>query len=272
MTKYRNTVRSRGSKRSKKGSWAKATAILFVPLCLLAFGAAWLKWVSFEYQYDDITLCLKNRPLAGHTVVVVDSTDILTGAKREYLARLIEQTKRNLKPFSKFSIFTVDHEYGGLPRAVFSLCNPGTADTTNIMVQAPAHVQKKYEQGFARPLDNIKDNLGKGKTRAETTPLLTTVQTITEQGDFLPSLAERKLILFSDMLEHSALLDHYKGDWEEAGKEIISNFSAPLDGIEVEVHYILREKFSHRQTAAHRNFWRDFFTRRGARYIYFTAQ
>lgn len=263
MSRRERTLRRRTTSRrpeSKRKSWWIASAIVIVPLLVIAFGAGWLKWVTFQYEYA-IDLCLKNRPLSGHTVLVIDATDTLDQDKTDYLDKLVERIKRELKPFAKFSIFSVDKKHGGFPRLVFSLCNPGTAATTNIFMQAPSHVQRKFDEQFARPLSKVTTDL-KEVGDSASSPLLETIQTVSELRDFSADIPDRHLILFSDMLQNSRKLSHYAPNWVKNGARITSTLQADLTGVNVAVHYLIRRPDL--QTAEHRDFWREFFTRRGA--------
>lgn len=168
----RNAHRQRrrsSAQTSPRRSWLIAAAIVGGPLIIIIAGAIWLKWSAFQYEYG-VDLCLKNQPLSGHTILVIDATDALDATKSSYLKTLLKKTKQNLKPFSKFSIFSIDRVHGGFPRQVFSLCNPGTADTTNIFAQAPAHVQRKFDEEFARPLDKVTADL-KSVENSDNSPL-----------------------------------------------------------------------------------------------------
>lgn len=253
-----------GSRRS----WVVAGAIVVVPVLVVLFGAVWLKWTTYQYEYD-IDLCLKNRPLTGHTILIIDATDEFDKDKINYIEGLIEKIKWNLKPFSKFSIFSIDNKFSGLPRNIFSFCNPGTAETTNILVQAPAHVQRKFEEQFERPLELVKQNLKREKA-SDATPLLEAIRAISELGDFQDDLSERRMIIFSDMLQNSRLLSQYSGDWIDKGAEIISSYPSELRGVKVTVHYLLRNPLL--QNDRHREFWQAFFHKRGALYDFFITK
>lgn len=234
---------------------------------VILFGAGWLKWTTYQYEYG-IDLCLKNRPLAGHTILIIDATDVFDSDKVSYLERLIEKTKRELKPFAKFSIYSIDRKQGGFPRQAFSLCNPGTAETTNILMQAPNHVQRKFEEQFERPLEKVTTSL-KGTQDSANSPLLETIQTISELRDFSADIPERRIILFSDMLQNSKLLSQYAAGWQNKGAQIVGTLPADLRGVEATVHYVIRRPDL--QNAEHREFWREFFVRRGAVFGFLTT-
>ena len=53
---------------------------------------------------DPTTLCPTTRPIAGHTVVIVDRTDRWAPEVGEALTQLVETAQHNTQPYQKFSI------------------------------------------------------------------------------------------------------------------------------------------------------------------------
>jgi hypothetical protein len=273
MSRVRKRGRSRrsrngGGNSSDKKTWLLAILIVGIPALFIVFGWIWLRWSAFQYEYD-IDLCLKNRPLANHTVLLIDSTDTLGENKLDYLERLIDKTKAELEPFAKFSIFTIDFRRGGYPMKVFSLCNPGTAEATNIFTQAPSHVQEKFEKEFLKPLEAVKQGLSIGRASKQS-PILETLLAISEMNEFGISLARRTLVIYSDMMQNTNQFSQYSKDWQRQADQVMRKFPAELKNVELSVHYIINEPGL--QNSDHRAFWRNYFTSRGANYKFFLTR
>jgi hypothetical protein len=269
----RQNKQRRGAKSSRRGSrtkrtWIVATSIVTVPALFIIFGAIWLKWSGFQYEYD-VELCLKNQPLTDHTVLLIDSTDTFAPEKLDYVTMLIDKTKTELKPFAKFSILTIDYRHGGFPRKVFSLCNPGTAATTNILTQAPSHVQAKFEEEFLRPLEEIKRSFTSDKASSQS-PILETLLAISQMNEFGKDLPERKLIIYSDMMQNMPTFSHYRNDWQSLAVEVMARYPANFQNVEISVHYKINDAGI--QNTAHREFWRNYFSSREADYKFFLTR
>lgn len=260
MRKGRNRRRAGGA----SSDIGKALLIAGIPLSLMVAGFIWLRGVESDAEYGD-DLCLLNQPVVAHTVLVIDRTDVIDRVALQALERLIERVKADMKQNERFSVFSIEADRSYLPRPLFSLCNPGTKRQANVIVQTPEKIQRRFEKEFAEPLQKMMSELSP-KKEAEISPILETITAISQMDDFNDSLVERRLILFSDMLQNSRYT-HYNRSYDfPKFLDGFPSFAAiSLNNVRVEISYITRKRARALQGNEHMAFWRRFFNHTGAR-------
>ena len=264
-----NSPRSNVQRR-KRNALAKAIAIVAVPASLLAAGAVWVNLVEHEYAYG-ADLCLENRPLTAHTVLVIDRSDPVSGNEKAFLKSLVAGIKDDLAPNERFSIYAIDNGHVRVPSRLFSLCNPGTAEQANVLAQTPVRVQQTFDEKFARPISRIIDDLRPlGNTDANQSPIMETLLTLSQVKDFGPDMNHRRLILVSDMIQHSDEFSQIRTpvDFEAFRSAHGDLIGRRLENVDVTVHYLLREQRAADgrviQGPVHLAFWRSYFDAAGA--------
>jgi hypothetical protein len=83
---------------------------------------------------------------------------------------------------------------------------------------------------------------------------------------------ERRIVIYSDLLQHTEELSHLKGRLpdpcrvteSEAGKRLVGR----LQGVSVGLHYAINAKHRGRQGAAHLNWWSETLYRLGAAAVF----
>jgi hypothetical protein len=95
-------------------------------------------------------------------------------------------------------------------------------------------------------------------------PLLETAVRELRQQDFRYA-KQRRLVLISDMVQHSDLFSQYKRGRPKA--DDLADMNADMQGDEIRIHYIRRPSLHRIQTAAHRRFWTSYFTNAGAHVV-----
>lgn len=254
---------ARPSGRRPRTDLRRALAIVLVPALLLT---AVILWSLPKGGDVDDQLCLKNVPLAAHTVLVIDRSDPITAANKAYLKELVRKLVADLKPRERFSIYAIDSRHGNLAQKLLSGCSPGTGADADIMTATPEYLQRQFEQHVLGPVMRLIDDLGTENV-APTSPILETLQFLTRLSDFDARVPHRRLVLFSDMLQHSTY-SQYR-DSLDFGAFRKSRFydalRADLYGVEVDVHYVPRRTAQAIQGSEHIRFWQEFFADAGAR-------
>ncbi|MEQ1490769.1 MAG: hypothetical protein ABL932_09515, partial [Terricaulis sp.] len=115
--------------------------VLFSVLALTA-----TVWLMRPAELDAATLCPTNRPLAGHTVVIVDRTDRWTQAMGAALTQLVENAQRDTDKYEKFSIVSLDANQSVHP--LFSICNPGEPTFWSDLYRGRRYTTRDFEERF----------------------------------------------------------------------------------------------------------------------------
>jgi hypothetical protein len=84
--------------------------------------------------------------------------------------------------------------------------------------------------------------------------------------DFGPTTRDRRLVLVSDMAQNSRSVSEYAGPGSglDPSAAARSELTRDLHGVSVRIHYVHRPELAAIQTAAQRDFWRQWFVGQGA--------
>ncbi len=205
------------------------------------------------------TLCRKDRPRAGGTIVLIDVTDPYTANQAQALrARLGRLVQTELRTNEWFAIWVLGDFEEGTLRKPFCACSPGTS--SNWLISNPIQTKDRFDSLFAHPLARLLDTLSVVH-HAERSPIMEAVQELTEQKEFSPNLGVRRLIIVSDLLQNTARLSQYRARTRSQPSQ---SPTGDLRGVHVEVLYIERRRDAAYQGSAHRQFWRKYLHRSGA--------
>lgn len=99
-------------------------------------------------------------------------------------------------------------------------------------------------------------------------PIMELIQaTVVQDLKHAAPAAPRRLIVVSDMMQHSKEYSQYRGTDGEVffHGPLFDKVATDLTGIDVRVLYIRRVSGASRQPAGHEQFWANYFNRLGAR-------
>ena len=238
-------------------------AVGITVLCLLG-GSLWLRYG--RPAADAETFCPAAGPVTV-TAVLVDATDPFTPVQAEAVRRRVDEVIDSVPTGGAFELYAVaPTEFTPLDPLV-ALCNPGRADETNVWTSNPRRVGLRWRDRFAAPLE---DALARGLhgDAARSSPIL----------EFLQSLAvtafsgrgrtgkPHRLVLVSDLLQHSQVLSLYKGiDRRFLDSPGFARSRPDLADAEVQILYINRVTSRPLQGADHLRFWLDLLAAAGGR-------
>jgi hypothetical protein len=192
-------------------------------------------WVLRPAELDVATLCPADRPLEGHTVVIVDRTDRWTPAMAGALTQLVENAQRNTQRYEKFSIVSLDAEQSVHP--LFSVCNPGAPTFCSDLYRGRRYTTRDFEQRFVGAAELIIERV-REPSEAQTSPIVEYVHRWLGSDDFNPSIRQRRLILVSDMRQNSPLFSVYGGAEEQLGDVVERQFGPSAGGVAFDVYFV----------------------------------
>lgn len=227
-----------------------------------------LPFLIDDPEIDDTNLCPTDRPYP-HTVLLVDKTDPLTPSQQRFLGSLTNKVKFDLEQYEKLSIYILDDENYLAPAAVFAMCNPGTGRNANELYQNPRKVQQKFDEFFGVPLEAVLDDLLKG-TESKRSPIMEMLREVSFMDDFTPEVAERRLIVVSDMLQNMPEYSQYRRSLDYDGfvaTPYAKKVAAMLGGVTVKLVYLWRPGTRNLQGLQHIRFWDRYFADFGARLV-----
>jgi hypothetical protein len=246
--------------------------VALIVATLAVVGAlALMYWRASGDPTDRSTMCPNNGP-EGLTVFVVDATDAITAIQRASLHNHFEQVVTSLPARWAIELFTVEPVGTTLlHRAGERICNPGRE--SNFWTQNPRLVEKRWHDAFWEPLQQWEAQVIKTPSAGES-PILESLQSIavTEFQTAAMQGRSRKLVIVSDMLQHTNGLSQYQtiqrfADFSQSSyyKSVHTDWT----GVDVEILYITRPGTP--QGRQHIEFWQQYFAASGGTVTHVTS-
>ncbi|MCX7359160.1 MAG: hypothetical protein NT015_13580 [Alphaproteobacteria bacterium] len=232
--------------------------VLFSVLALTA-----TVWLMRPADLDAATLCPTNRPLAGHTVVIVDRTDRWTTAMGAALTQLVENAQRDTDKYEKFSIVSLDANQSVHP--LFSICNPGEPTFWSDLYRGRRYTTRDFEERFVGAADRVVEEV-REPSEARTSPIVEYVHRWLGSDDFNANVAHRRLILVSDMRQNSDLYSIYSGAEDQLGDVVARQFGPAAEGVAFDIYFVAHGQDHHVSEDEVRTAWDNAFGRIGADY------
>jgi len=216
-------------------------------------------------KYDAKTLCPQDRPF-DRTVVIVDKTDRLSPAQGLFLKAEVLRLRDGMKTFDKLSIYILNEANMAVPVPAFELCNPGSGADANELYQNPKKLKRRFDERFGRPLEAVIETLLIGE-KASSSPVMEMIKNVAFAEKFNDDKPGKRLILISDMLQHTAVFSHYRDPpdfLKFSQSDQYRRVQVPLPGVDIQIIYFFRDGQARRQSSKHIVFWEQYFQSMGA--------
>lgn len=249
--------RQRANRRYAVGTAAVLSALLALTLTV---------WVLRPATLDPTTLCPTSRPLAGHTVVIVDRTDLWTPSMGAALTEIIENAQRNTLRYQKFSIVSLDANQSVHP--VFSVCNPGAPSFWSDLYRGHRYTQRDFEDRFVGQADRVVEEVS-APSQAAASPIVEYVHRWLGSDDFNAGIENRRLILVSDMRQNSPLYSIYSAHGGPGLSQVVqSQFGPSARGVAFDVYFVAHGRDHNVSETDVRTAWDQAFSQVGANYTW----
>ena len=240
-------------------------AFIILGLALSAVGAVGaLLYVSRAPALDEATGCGRGSITPpAHTVVLIDQTDRLSRTQINYVKVLIQSEYQRLSPQAKLTVRSISSDPDRDVRE-FARCRVRRGTEVSGVTDNPDMIEDAFKRIVGDALNKYLNDLQSAPT-AEASPIIETVAAVADSADFGRNVAERRLVIVSDMAQHSPALNQYADPGTySVSPEARRVFGRELEGVDVRVHYVIRPSLARLQTESHRDFWRDWFRSEGA--------
>ncbi|SLN77889.1 hypothetical protein [Oceanibacterium hippocampi] len=269
-----------GSKRS-----------LFLPIVIsflaltIAGGGVWayLSVSSDHVTLDAQTLCPVSGPLS-RTVMLLDVTDPLDDRQAAALATLLSDLRnpatseaamsaaklrggvRYVEPYGEIVAYSI-RQSGTAMEPFLRVCNPGNPEKMSLEDEFTAS-KRRVSARWNKFEERILSAFSSASSSDEQTdsPLLETLALIVQREASSVALRASgrdtplRLIIFSDMIQHSKALSHFRRypgapDFLRSGE--LAALRSDLSSIEVVVYYLRRSQYAQFQSLQHFQWWQD---------------
>lgn len=240
--------------------YAIATAAVLVGVLALSITV----WLFRPAQLDAATLCPTSRPIAGHTLVILDRSDKWNPAMGDTLTQLITQAQRETKQYQKFSIVSLDSRQS--PHPLFSVCNPGPPTLLSDLYRGHRYTERDFADRFVGAAERVVEQVS-APDEAATSPIVEYVHQWLGADDFDPSIPNRRLILVSDMRQNSSLYSMYhKAEGAGLAPVVQQQFGPSAKGVTFDVYFVTHGQDHNIDESQVRAAWDQAFRGVGATY------
>lgn len=249
--------RSVAAERAARENRSATFKIAAVAAIVLAVGFAYYRVSSSHRTLDKQTLCPADP--TSITILLVDVTDPMNVAQRQDFMNQLARLKNSIPRYGKLIVTKVDGTSDTLLAPVIVRCNPGTAADVNEATGDPAAVQKQWNEGFDRPLQEAFDRIA-GASGADHSPILESIQSVALTELQTPAVEgkPRRLIVASDLLQNTTDISFYKAlpnPEEFTNSPAFRKTGTDLRGVHVELWMLERSDSAATQPRSLADLW-----------------
>lgn len=238
---------NRRQSRPRRGNAGRRDIAL--GLTLSALGISIIAALLFAWWYvtsNSETLgadnCPKSGPKAVHAILI-DRSDPVTPLQQQQVLQDIHQRIKNAKENERFDLFVAEGDGVNLLTPTIRLCKPRQKAEANALYQNPDQIGHAFEERFLRLLDAELRKLLEPSSRTNS-PILESIKAVAVASfGGLEAEIPKRLLIVSDMIQHTNLNSHYRGETnfdDLARRPQWRALQVNLTSVEVTVLYLLR--------------------------------
>lgn len=261
-------ARGQRGRVSKGPEWG-AIAVLGVVLS----GAAILGYVYWRasrehVDIDSESLCPTNQEPSAYFAIVLDASDPFNEIQRTAIKRELDDLWTRVPGHGEVRVFGLAVDDATPATEVFRVCNPGSGEGADPIMQNPARLQKRFEEYLKKLERGEREWLRKEGTKVS--PIMEALQAVALSFPVRTG-KPRSVILVSDLLQHSSRFSLYGGrlpefaDFERS--QSYSRLMADVRGATIEVLFVGRDgalEAELQRGSRLVRFWEQYFTSLGA--------
>lgn len=255
----RSTRLHNASKRKKDRVGYTIMAASAAALALLGITAA----TGRSAKVDKTTGCpLDHHAPVAHTVILIDETDQLNRDELAYAKALVLNEYHWLPLGGRLTVRNIVADPDQGEDIVVCRMNDGSASSG--LTSNPKMERAQFEKVAGARLNQLYASLSTAAPQ-DYSPLLESIAAAANRPNFGGDVAQRRLVILSDMAQHSEEFSQYGGKGHlRPPPEAAEEFKPDLKGVEVRIHYVQRHKLVGLQGTSHRNFWTGYLHHLGA--------
>lgn len=259
------------SLRSRKKSGDLIGYILIALSIIIAVGVGTFMFSAqkSKVKIDKQTYCPKDEEPYGKVIALIDLTDPLNKAQKEFFIKEIDSIKQSIPKYHNLTIYTLDQSLDLEINKKLSKCNPGTLedikDTFEKISNNPTKIRNNWEKGFSNEISNTIDNIILKTKSQSTSPVMEMFQLIAirEFKNFEGN--DNKIIILSDMIQNANDLSMYTSGIPKFSRFSTTPYFSKIrtdlkDNVDINLLIIKRDGFRKQQeSGSFLQFWAQFF-------------
>ncbi len=245
--------------------------IAFCVLFLIGVSILYISCLYFDTPIQSKTLCpSENDKIKRINVILVDRTEDFTEIQKLDIQKRFSMIIDNSSKGELFIIHEITQRDLLVIEPEFEICNPGRPKQLFTVENVVS--RKKFDEQFRDKTVQKFDTLLEIEEQDDS-PIMEMIQAVVI-GDFnkVPETVPRRLIIISDMMQHSSIVTHYGNKISGQAffqSKMFKSVSTPLENIDIEIWYVQRFSGSSAQPKGHKQFWNHYFTSMHARSVVF---
>ena len=213
---------------------------------------------------DPETACRMDRQDPAHTILLIDQSDPFSENDLAWIDELIDAEARTLPRFGRLTVVLPNSAAPFDPATLYTHCSPGSIEDANPILQNPRMIDDTWREHFYQPLtQTVAETL---KTTSQpSSPLFEALYAIGDRADFQDSRKNRRLVIVSDLMQHSDGFSFYRSgaDLAAYGDASLSQQVPQMSGVNVVARIVPRQNYD-LPIGEVRAFWRAYFDKTGA--------
>lgn len=240
------------------GGYHVAIAMIF---CVFVGVIGHYVWSGQQEKPNAQDYCFK--VIKNKVAIVIDKTDLIpVQTQEEIVKRSLTAIQKHTKVGDLVIVYEITQDSLFSLKPVFRMCRPQSGDDVSALNSNVNKVDRQFKNIFEKPLLEI---LSKNTGQAQNSPIAEAIADI-NLSDAMRDAEQGRIILFSDLMQHSSNVSTYKCQNAEVP---IAQFRKSRQGaveprplfknVHVELHVIPRLGISELEAKCRATFWNWFF-------------
>ena len=251
-----NAIRRARGKRKSNNDLAGYLIISIALVIIVLFIVTYVRVSGSQVVLMD-NLCREDGVVPRETVLLIDATDSYSESQRDQVLFKINEYIDDSLEYERLTLYALNEDPDTfLP--TFSICNPGDGGDASEWTENKKQLARTWETRFKNELTEAINPLV-GQNSAENSPIIEMLKFVGIRTFLESKSSERRIILVSDMMEHTERYSHYDDpinfkQIENTPFEI--SIRPNLPNVEVDVLYLYRPELAGYQNLGHiEEFW-----------------
>lgn len=245
----------RGRNKRSQDNWGVILIVIAMTLVVIV-GMWFFKEAESRVELDSNTNC----PIKGAnsvTAILIDTTDSLSRDQALYLNKKLSELVLNSETYDKFDIYFLNETTDKISPSI-SVCNPGDGNDKSELTNNKRRLKEVWKTTFFDKLSELFSTL-REVPQADQSPIIEGIKFVSIDAFVGNEAKNKKLIVVSDLLQHSSLLSHYSDQYSEnvAESSPISASFPYLEHVDVTLMYVVRPAYRQLQSNKHFVFWEN---------------
>lgn len=194
------------SRQRRDTLWATASGIVFVAIV----AAIWFALGHFRHTRVDGEFCPIAESMPTTLAFVIDQSDPFEKADLSWLRELVRTEVLTVKRYALVRVYRLNENEREPIEQVFSRCSPGNPVDGCGVTNNCALAEQEWSEKFGGPLEEaiLASLSDKSSSRS---PIFEALVVLARSVEFNRSGIEKRIVIVSDMLQHSSAFSHYRG-------------------------------------------------------------